>query len=44
MATLALSSIGSALGGPIGSVIGGLIGQTIDKSLFGPGPRHTAPA
>ena len=40
MATLALSSIGSALGGPIGSVIGGLIGQTIDKSLFGPGPRH----
>jgi hypothetical protein len=40
MATLALSSIGSALGGPIGGAIGSLIGQTIDKSLFGPGPRH----
>lgn len=40
MATLALSSIGTALGGPIGGAIGSLIGQGIDQQLFGPGPRH----
>lgn len=40
MATLALSSIGTALGGPIGGAIGSLIGHSIDQGLFGPGPRH----
>lgn len=40
MATLALSSIGTALGGPIGGAIGSLIGHGIDQSLFGPGPRR----
>jgi hypothetical protein len=40
MATLALSSIGTALGGPIGGAIGGLIGHGIDQSLFGPGPHR----
>ena len=39
MATLALTTIGNALGGPIGGAIGGLIGGGIDRSLFGPGPR-----
>lgn len=40
MATLALSSIGTALGGPVGGAIGSLIGQGIDQQLFGSGPRR----
>lgn len=40
MATLALSTIGTALGGPIGGAIGSLIGNSIDRGLFGPGPRR----
>lgn len=40
MATLALSSIGTALGGPIGGAIGSLIGNSFDRGLFGPGPRR----
>ena len=40
MATLVLSTVGTALGGPIGGAIGSLLGQTIDQQLFGPGPRH----
>lgn len=39
MATLALSTIGTALGGPVGGAIGSMIGMGIDQSLFGPGPR-----
>ena len=43
MATLMLTSLGSALGGPLGAAIGGLVGQSIDRSLFGAlarrGPR-----
>ena len=40
MATLVLSTVGTALGGPIGGAIGSLIGQGIDQRLFGPGPRQ----
>ena len=41
MATLVLSTVGSALGGPIGGAIGALIGQSIDQGLLGGsrGPR-----
>lgn len=42
MATLVLSTIGNALGGPAGSAIGALIGQSIDQELLAPirkGPR-----
>lgn len=39
MATLVLSTVGTALGGPIGGAIGSLIGQTLDRQMFGPGPR-----
>ncbi|MFM2098609.1 MAG: hypothetical protein RLZZ366_148 [Pseudomonadota bacterium] len=43
MATLILSTIGRALGGPIGSAIGAVIGQQVDQRLFAPkggeGPR-----
>jgi len=39
MATLVLSSVGSALGGPVGGAIGALIGQSIDQQLLGGGTR-----
>lgn len=42
MATLVLSTVGTALGGPIGGAIGALIGQSIDQRLLAPvrrGPR-----
>lgn len=40
MATLILSSVGTALGGPVGGLIGTLVGQTIDQQLMGGGPRR----
>lgn len=40
MATLVLSSVGTALGGPVGGAIGSLLGQGIDQQLFGAGPRN----
>jgi hypothetical protein len=39
LATLVLSTVGTALGGPIGSAIGALIGQSIDQQLLG-GPSR----
>ena len=39
MATLVLSTVGTALGGPLGGALGSLVGQSIDQSLFGPGIR-----
>jgi hypothetical protein len=39
MATLVLSTVGSALGGPVGGAIGALIGQSIDQQILGPGTR-----
>ncbi len=36
MATLVLTAVGAALGGPIGAALGGLAGQKIDQSLFAP--------
>lgn len=42
MATLVLSTVGTALGGPVGGAIGSLLGQSIDQQLFSPsskGPR-----
>lgn len=40
MATLILSTAGTALGGPIGGLIGTVIGQSIDQQLLGDGPRR----
>lgn len=40
MATLVLSTVGTALGGPVGGAIGSLLGQAIDQQIFGPAPRH----
>ena len=42
MATLVLSTVGTALGGPVGGAIGALIGQSLDQQLLAPvtrGPR-----
>lgn len=42
MATLVLSTVGTALGGPVGGAIGALIGQSFDQQLLAParrGPR-----
>ncbi len=40
MATLVLTTIGSAVGGPIGGAIGAILGQQIDGRLFAPKPRQ----
>src|SRR5690349_18099592 len=37
MATLVLSTVGTALGGPVGAAMGALIGQSIDQRLLGGG-------
>ena len=42
MATLVLSTVGTALGGPAGGAIGAIIGQSFDQQLLSPvrrGPR-----
>ena len=39
MATLVLSTVGTALGGPVGAAIGALIGQSFDQQLLGSGSR-----
>ena len=42
MATLVLSTVGQALGGPVGGAVGALIGQSFDQQLLSParrGPR-----
>lgn len=39
MATLILSTVGTALGGPVGAAIGALIGQSIDQQILGPAAR-----
>lgn len=39
MATLVLSTAGTALGGPVGGAIGALIGQSLDRQLLGPATR-----
>ncbi|MFC3101532.1 phage tail protein [Altererythrobacter lauratis] len=39
MATLVLSTVGMAVGGPIGSAIGALVGSRIDKAIGGSGRR-----
>src|SRR4030095_12146318 len=39
MATLVLSTVGTALAGPIGGLLGSLVGQSIDEQLLGGGPR-----
>lgn len=40
MATLVLTTVGSAIGGPIGGAIGAIVGQQIDGRLFAPKPRQ----
>lgn len=40
MATLVLTTVGSAIGGPIGGAIGAVIGQSIDRSVLGPKSRQ----
>ncbi|HEX5257574.1 MAG TPA: phage tail protein [Sphingomicrobium sp.] len=39
MATLVLSTVGTALGGPVGGAIGALIGQSLDQQLLAPASR-----
>ncbi len=39
MATLVLTTVGTALAGPIGGLLGSLVGQSIDQQLLGGGPR-----
>jgi hypothetical protein len=39
MATLVLSTVGTALGGPVGGAIGALIGQSLDQQLLAPATR-----
>jgi hypothetical protein len=40
MATLVLSTIGTAIGGPIGSALGAFLGNQIDSAVFGGGNRE----
>jgi hypothetical protein len=40
VATLILTTVGSAVGGPIGAAIGGLLGNGIDRALLRPAPRQ----
>jgi len=42
MATLVLTTVGSAVGGPIGSAIGAFVGQQIDQAVFS-GGSHEGP-
>ena len=42
MATLVLTTVGSALGGPIGGMIGAMLGQQADRALFAPAAREGA--
>jgi hypothetical protein len=39
LATLVLSTVGTALGGPIGGAIGALVGQSFDQQLLAPAKR-----
>ena len=39
MATLILSTVGTALAGPVGGLLGSLVGQSIDQQLLGGGAR-----
>lgn len=39
MATLVLSTVGTALGGPAGGAIGALLGQSLDQQLLSPASR-----
>ena len=39
MATLVLSTVGTAFGGPIGGAIGALVGQSIDRQVLSPSGR-----
>ena len=39
MATLVLSTVGTALAGPVGGLLGSLVGQSIDQQLLGGGAR-----
>ncbi|MEP9400395.1 phage tail baseplate protein [Sphingomonas silueang] len=40
MATVVLTTLGRAVGGPVGSAIGGLVGRTIDGAVFGSRTRQ----
>ncbi|MEA2999177.1 MAG: hypothetical protein QOK17_1010 [Sphingomonadales bacterium] len=40
MATLILTGVGTALGGPFGGAIGALLGQAVDGRLFAPNARQ----
>jgi hypothetical protein len=42
MATLVLSTLGTAIAGPFGGALGGLIGNQIDHAVFG-GPKRQGP-
>ncbi len=40
MATVVLTTLGRAVGGPIGSAVGALVGRTIDGAVFGSRTRQ----
>ena len=43
MASIALSVVGFAVGGPLGAAIGSIIGQQLDPLIFGSGPAREGP-
>jgi hypothetical protein len=40
MATLVLTTVGTAIAGPVGGAIGAIVGQAADQRLFAPKARH----
>lgn len=40
MATLVLTTVGGAIGGPVGAAIGGVLGQAVDRRVLGPRARQ----
>ncbi|VXC90583.1 phage tail protein [Sphingomonas sp. 8AM] len=41
MATLVLTTVGGAIGGPAGAAIGGVLGHAVDRGVLAPSPRRT---
>jgi hypothetical protein len=44
MATLVLTTVGRAVGGPLGAIVGAMAGGAIDRAALGAGGRRPAPA
>lgn len=43
MATLVLTTVGGAIGGPVGAAIGGVLGQAVDRRVLAPGRARQGP-